>query len=470
MGKEFIREKFSNNKQLLDSEDENYVHNLYKRAIKLHKKGDLDQAILSYKKIILSAPKFAKVYNNLGVALRAKNLFPAAISAYEKSLSLAPNDAGTLSNMGNALRAIGKFKDAEKAHRKAIKVNPLYTEATYNLGLVLKDMGHFEKAIECFNLVLSQKPDHIEAHWDRSLTYLQSGDLLRGFEEYEWRWKLKRNPPRDFISPLWRGENLNNKTLLIHCEQGIGDSIQFARYIVILRQFGGKLILECQSPLKRLLNNLNECEVYSRGEELPDFDYHIPLLSIPKILATTIGKIPNKVPYIFPYIEDVMLYKKLIQGPDNWLKVGICWAGKPSQGNDRNRSSGLEPFLSILGIKNTIFYSLQVGPRANEIKEYGATGLIYDLSADLHDFAHTAAVIDNLDLVISVDTSVAHLAGAMNKKLWITLCYTGDWRYLHKKTTTDWYPSAELIQQEKFGDWESVFKRIKNKLENYKKD
>jgi tetratricopeptide (TPR) repeat protein len=469
MEKESIRKALKVSKPVLSSVDAEKVSDLFKKAVALHQQGELEQAIIGYQKVIIAAPRFAKAYNNLGVALKAKELFLSAIPAYEKSLALNPNDAGTLSNMGNALRAIGRLEDAEIAHRKALKADPEYLEATYNLGLVLKDMGKFQDALRCLDKVIIQKPEHAEAHWDRSLTYLQSGDLISGFKEYEWRWKLERNKPREFSVPLWQGDSLDGKTLLVHCEQGIGDSIQFFRYVSLLKRYNGKVVLECQKPLVNLLQNMNSCDqVVARGDKLPTFNLHVPLLSLPRIMKTTLTSIPNNVPYISSSHKYESVFKKLVTGPNNWLKVGLCWAGKPSQGNDRNRSCGIEPFLKILGIKNVIFYSLQVGPRAADIKKFGATGLIRDLSPNLKDFAHTAAAISNLDLIISVDTSVAHLTGAMNKQVWIPLCFTGDWRYLHRKTETTWYPSARLIQQKHFGNWETVFSEVNAELQNYK--
>ncbi|MBT6441103.1 MAG: tetratricopeptide repeat protein [Alphaproteobacteria bacterium] len=444
------------------------VEAAFQRATALHREGKLDEAIAGYRQVVQVAPSFARAYNNLGVALRAKNQYAAAVTAYERSLANAPGDAGALSNMGNALRALGRFEDAEAAHRAALEAKPDYAEARYNLGLVLKDRGRFAESLECLNETVRTKPDYAEAHWDRALAWLQAGDLKRGFAEYEWRWRLGDNPPRDFTQPMWDGEPLDGQTLLVHCEQGMGDSIQFVRYVALLADkcgANGKVVLECQAPLTRLFARLDGLhQVITRGEPLPDFDCHVPLLTLPRIFGTALETIPGPNPYLQPYGDDTARLAPALAAPPGWLKVGMCWAGKPTQRNDRNRSCGLAPMLEAIGVPGAVFYGLQVGPRAAELDQTGARGLIRDISPQLKDFADTAAVISQLDLVISVDTSVAHLAGALDKPTWIALTFTGDWRYLDREETTPWYPSARIFQQETNGDWRGVFSRIKAAL------
>ena len=410
-----------------EAERRRKIEATFQRATALHREGRLDEAIAGYRQVDQAAPSYARAYNNLGVALRSKNQCAAAVAAYERSLAHNPGDAGALSNMGNALRALGRLEEAEAAHRAALDAKPDYAEARYNLGLVLKDLGRFTESLECLNETARTKPDHVEAHWDRALAWLQAGDLERGFAEYEWRWRLPESPPRDFSQALWDGEPLDGRTLLVHCEQGMGDSIQFVRYVSLLADKGGRIVLECQAPLTRLFARLEGVDqVVTAGEPLPDFDCHVPLLTLPRIFGTTLETIPGSCPYLAPYSDDVARLEKLLAAPPGWLRVGLCWAGKPSQRNDHNRSCGLAPMLEAIGVPGAVFFGLQVGPRAAELDQTGARGLIRDISGELGDFADTAAVIKQLDLVISVDTSVAHLTGALDMPVWIALTFTGD--------------------------------------------
>ncbi|MDG2269364.1 MAG: tetratricopeptide repeat-containing glycosyltransferase family protein [Alphaproteobacteria bacterium] len=444
------------------------VEAAFQHATALHREGKLDKAIAGYRQVVQVAPSYARAYNNLGVALRAKSQYAAAVVAYERSLANVPHDAGALSNMGNALRALGRFEEAEAAHRAALEAKPGYAEARYNLSLVLKDLGRFAESLDYLNETVRAKPDYAEAHWDRALAWLQAGDLERGFAEYEWRWRLGNNPPRDFTQPIWDGEPIDGQTLLVHCEQGMGDSIQFVRYLALLNERcgdNGKVVLECQAPLTRLfarLDGLNQ--VVTRGEPLPDFDFHVPLLTLPRIFGTSLNTIPGPSPYLHPYDDDKTRFAPALVAPPGWLKVGLCWAGKSTQRNDRNRSCGLAPMLGSIGVPGAVFYGLQVGPRVADLDQTGARGLIRDISPQLKDFADTAAVVSQLDLVVSVDTSVAHLAGALDKPTWIALTFTGDWRYLDRQETTPWYPSARIFQQDTYGDWRGVFARIKRAL------
>jgi len=393
------------------------------------------------------------------VALRAGGAFHAAVASYNRAIALRGDDPGSHSNLGNALRALGRHGEAEASHRRAIELDSGYLEARYNLGLVLKDQGKFDEGIACLEEAVKRKPDYIDAHWDLSLALLMRGDLEAGFEEYEWRWRLADNPPRGFDKPAWNGGPLDGRTLLLHAEQGMGDSIQFARYVALVAERGGRVVLECQAPLVDLFASLEgAAEIVARGDALPDFDLHAPLLSLPRIFKTGLDSIPASESYLAADPERRKMFAGSLD--KKRFNVGLVWAGKPSHRNDRNRTAGIEPFIDLLGTPGCAFHSLQVGPRAADIVATGCAGLMRDQAPGIGDFADTAALVSGLDLVISVDTSVCHLAGALGKPCWVVLPYTPDWRWLMAREDSPWYPSLRLFRQESFGDWPGVFARI----------
>jgi len=427
-----------------------------------HREGKLDAAIAGYLKVLDCDPGSSSAYNNMGVALRSQGQFAASAACYRRAIALNPKDAPARSNLGNALRAIGQFAEAEACHRQALEIDPGNLEARYNLGLALKDRGHISEALDCLNDVLKRKPEHIDAHWDRALSWLVSGDLERGFAEYEWRWRLAEHPPRTFDQPLWSGAPFDGRTILLHAEQGMGDTLQFVRYAPMVAALGGTVILECQAPLAGLLGAVEGVSTVSVvGTPLPAFELHAPLLSLPRIFGTTLENIPSSAGYLAPNTAETTFEDVVGRSAFN---IGIAWAGKPSHRNDRHRSAGLAPFIELFGLADVAFYSLQVGPRSGDLERLGCAGLVHDLTPRLHDFSDTAAALSALDLVITVDTAVAHLAGALGKRTWLVLPYAPDWRWLHARDDSPWYDSVTLYRQTTPGDWAGVFKRIGNDL------
>ena len=428
-----------------------------------HRRGQLDDAIRGYARALALNPRMPDVYNNMGVALRSQGKLDAAVASYRRSLVLRPDNPGVYSNMGNALRELGRLQLAAASHAQAVRRAPKSPEAIYNLGLVLRDMGQVDKAMACFDKALAFRPDHVDCRWDRALTLLLKGDFLEGFEEYEWRWKLERSPPRGFSQPLWDGKPMKGKTLLIHQEQGFGDIIQFARYVPIVRAQGQcTVIVECQPELVRLLSTVpGVSKVVIRGAPLPHFDAYLPMLSVPRVLRTTLETVPKDVPYLYPPELHSVTLPPTGKGQ---RKVGIAWAGKPTHRNDRNRSCPITHFLEFAGVPGLTIYSLQKGEAAKDLQVHGCDALVTDVGRQLEDFADTAAVIHQLDLVISVDTAVAHLAGALGKPVWVVLPLAPDWRWLATGETSPWYPSMRLFRQQRHGDWEDVFVRMRRTL------
>ena len=377
---------------------------IFSEAAAMHQKGDLDAAIDGYNRSLFLNPRVPDVYNNLGVALRAKGKLEAAVACYRRSLVLRPASAAVHSNMGNALRELGRLQNSVAAHQQAIKLAPNNPEAYYNLGLALRDLGQVDQALACFGRTLALKPDHVDCHWDRSLTLLTKGQYTEGFEEYEWRWKLERSPPRGYTQPVWDGAAMKGKTLLIHQEQGFGDMLQFARYLpMVKKRSGATVMVEAQPELARLFSEVDGVDkVIERGAGLPKFDAYVPMMSLARIFATTLETVPAAVPYLHAPEMDTL---KLPPSMEKQFRVGISWAGRPTHKNDVNRSADFRQFVEFLGIPGVTVYSLQKGPREADIAEHGCTGLIANLAPRLNDFADTAAVVAQLDLIITVDTA-----------------------------------------------------------------
>lgn len=437
---------------------------IFSEAADAHQKGDLDAAIDGYNRSLFLNPKVADVYNNLGVALRAQGKLEAAVACYRRSLVLRPASAAVFSNMGNALREMGRLQTAVASHQQAIKLASNNPEAYYNLGLALRDLGQVDQALACFGRTLALKPDHVDCHWDRALTLLAKGEYAAGFDEYEWRWKLDRSPPRGYAQPMWDGGEMKGKTLLVHQEQGFGDMLQFARYLPMVkaRAGGATLVVEAQPELARLFSEIEGVDkVVERGAQLPSFDAYVPMMSLARIFATTLDSIPADVPYLkAPDMETLKLPPSL----DKQFRVGISWAGRPTHKNDVNRSCEFRHFVEFLGIPGITVYSLQKGPREADIREHGCDGLMMNLAPRLTDFADTAAVIEQLDLIITVDTAVGHLAGALGKPVWVVVPFAPDWRWLLEDEGSPWYPNHRLFRQTEPGGWDGVFARLRKAL------
>ena len=434
----------------------------FARATAHHRMGQLDQAIAEYARVIVLDPRHVDAYNNLGVALRVQGQFAAAVACYRRALALRPESANMHSNMGNALRDLGRFEEAAAALRRAIRLAPEAIEYLYNLGLVHRDMGRSDRALAAFDTVLAAKPDHVDCHWDRALIHLRRGDLERGFAEYEWRWKLKRSPPRAIAKPLWDGQPFPGKILLVHWEQGFGDTIQFVRFLPQAKKRGGTVILECQGDLARLLASAKGADkVVPSGDPPGPFDYHVPLLSLPRLLGTTRANLPAEVPYLgHPPIGGARV-PALEAGA---LKVAIAWAGSPTNRDDRRRTCPFARFLELAEVPGVVLYSIQRGKAADEMPAILDGPIVFDVGRTCVDFADNAAVLAQMDLVISVDTSIAHLAGAIGKPAWTLLSAACDWRWMDAGERTPWYPSMRLFRQKTLGDWDGVFADVRAEL------
>ena len=445
----------------------------YNLGIALNVRGQLNEALAAYRQAIALRPDFAEAHGNLGITLRDKGQLDEAIAAFRRAISLNPNDAEARGNLGIALKDNGQLDEAIAAYRQGIALKPDYAEAHSGLGNALKDKGQLDEAIAAYRQGIALKPNLPEAQYNLSLALLSRGDFQRGWEQYEWRWKCKGfpSPRRNFVQPQWDGSPLEARTILLHTEQGIGDAIQFIRYLPLVQQRVGKIILECSAELQRLFRTTAErCQIVAEGGLLPGFDLQCPLLSLPRIFGTTSTNIPRTVPYLQADAEEARTWKQRLADHSPIVNVGLAWAGNPDHKNDRNRSMKLEKLAPLGQVPGVRFFSLQKGEAAAQAKTPPPGMELVDWTEELKDFADTAALIANLDLVIAVDTAVVHLAGAMGKPVWTLLPIVPDWRWLLEREDSPWYPTMRLFRQSSWGDWDSVITRAAEALSQWIKN
>lgn len=449
----------------------------FKLGNALAKQCKPSEAIISYQNAIQIHPNYTDAYYNLGVILRKMERFDEAIAAYQKVIQIEANRAETYFSLGNVYLDLDKFEDAIVNYQKAIALNPNYAEAFNTLGTVHRLQNRLNEAISNIERAIALNPNYIEAHFNLSTTLLLMGDMQQGFAEFEYRRKIvdfaKTLPT--FSQPQWDGSPLQGKTILLFSDAALGDTIQTIRYIPQIIDRGGRLVLQCLPGFERLFQNMHGIDsIIPKGEALPHFDVYAPLLSLPYILGTTLQTIPAQIPYIFaPEGNDIKLPLGSNQTSSQALKVGIVWAsGYRCDSFDlrkfyQTKSFPLSMFERIISIPDTCFYSLQVGQHASDISIFSDRPHAIDLSVSIQDFADTATIIEQLDLVVSVDTAVAHLAGAMAKPVWTLLPYSPDWRWMSDREDSPWYPTMRLFRQAKLGDWEEVLQRVYDSLQSF---
>jgi tetratricopeptide (TPR) repeat protein len=413
-------------------------------------------------------PDFTAALSNLGLALINLRRFDEALPVLDRALAISPDSASLLNNKGIALRGLGRHSDALPAYDRAIALKPDYVEAHYNRGCCLDDMLRGEEALSSFRNILAFSPDHGDAHWNIAINRLRAGDFRTGLTESEWRWKCSTlgYKQRKFARPLWLGrEPIEGKTLLIHNDQGLGDALQFCRYAPLAAARGARVILEIDQPLRDLLSTVGGIsEIISKGEALPDFDTHCPLGSLPLAFDTTLETIPSDVPYLsFPgNAGDWHAWLGERKGP----RIGLVWSGNPTHPNDHNRSIALETLLPLLDVEAQ-FISLQKDLRPGDAAILRTRSDIRDAGSELKSFTDTAALLSRIDLLITVDTSVAHLAGALGRPAWVLLPRLPDWRWMLDREDNPWYPSLRLFRQTETATWPPVVQRVKEALQEF---
>ncbi|MCD4678603.1 MAG: tetratricopeptide repeat-containing glycosyltransferase family protein [Desulfobacula sp.] len=422
-------------------------------------------------KAIKLTPDNAACYLNMGNVLQQEEDYEGAVKWYERSKALNPNNKKVYSNLGVAFSKIGKLEASVASLKKSIKLDPCYADAHNNLSETYKFLGEYDKALDSSNKAISLVSNFVAARWNRSILLLLKGDLENGLAEYEWRWQRPQTKSRSFDSgEKWQGQQLTGKTIFVYEEQGMGDTIQFMRYLPLLQSMGGKVILEVVAPLVRLVESFKGFDRLWVGIKNVDtrptdrFDFHVPLLALPGIFKTTLENIPDKIPYLRPDSHLVQVWKKRIKKLDSF-KIGIVWAGHQNHANDMNRSVLLSKFKSLKKLEKISLYSLQKEKYGRWTNINPVQIFDQDLGEEISDFADTAAIIENLDLVISIDTSVVHLAGALGKEVLTLLPFSPDWRWMIDRDDSPWYPTMKLFRQPAPGDWNTVFKNVKKYLE-----
>jgi tetratricopeptide (TPR) repeat protein len=450
-----------------------YVEGRYNRANTLLALGRFTEALADYDHVLAARPDYPEALLNRGIALERLKTFAEALASYDRAIALRPDYAEAHSNRGIVLEKLGRFEEALASQDRALALRPDSADAHYNQGVALEKLKRFEEAMTHYDRAAALRPDFADAHHNAAFCRLSTGDLRRGWEDYEWRWQTAHLNAfkRSFAQDQWRGcDEIAGKTILLHAEQGLGDTLQFCRYVPHVAERGAHVILEVQKPLRDLMHTLpGAAKVVVKGEALPDFDLHCPLLSLPLAFGTELTTIPSAMPYLQAQPDAVAHWSRRL-GPKVRPRIGIAWSGRAEQLNDHNRSIGLRTFLSAITGVEASFVSLQREVRSADTAVLQERSDILHFGEELQNLSDTAALVANLDLVISVCTSVAHLAGALAKPVWVLLCYNADWRWLLDRDDSPWYPTARLFRQDESRAWDNVVKRVHATLDDHLRD
>lgn len=448
----------------------NYDKAINNIGVVLYKQEKHKEAIEIFKIALKVNPKYYELYSNIGACYNKLKMYDEAIESLNIAIEKNPENGGAYTNLGNVYNKIYDYKKAAKLHEKSIELEPKGENAYSNVGNSYKHLGQTKKAIDSYKKAIELKPDFVNAHFDLATMYLAKGDYKNGFVEYEWRFRKDEmlshiaNNKDIFSKPMFTGkEEIKDKTILLHSEQGFGDSIQFIRFLKPFKEkFSCKIAVKCRDELKELFKAIEEIDILvDRSEDTPEFDYHLPIMSLAKILEL---KSPKDLPKEFPYLFATKDKELEVKEEKGKLNIGICWSASVTGESYDGKVFSLEYFIPLANNPKINLYSLQVGPENEDIKKYNLEDKIIDLTDKLTDFSKTASLMKELDLVISSDTSVAHLAGALDVPVWIPLQKIPDWRWSNKGDTTPWYKSAKLFRQKTARVWDSVFQSIYDKL------
>jgi len=469
---------------LLELEDFDEALKNYDKAIRLepnnpgayNNRGNIlkdlnrfEEALNNYDIAIQLKPDFTEAHNNRGSLLNKLKRYEEAKMSLKKAISLNPQNAQAFYNLGNAIHEINDFNEALENYDKAISLKPDYAEAFNNRGSLFNDIKKFDEALENYDKAISLKPDYAEAISNKAYLKLLLGEYEEGWQLHEFRKNkinTKNNYPK-FSAPIWLGNlSIQGKSILVHSEQGLGDTIQFSRYLTMLKLLKPKnIFFHVEKTLIPIMSCFKEdITIIAKDKPLPSFDYYCPLMSLPLAFKTTINNIPNHVPYLKIDINKNKYWQNRL-GEKTKIRIGLVWSGSAHHKNDHNRSLILKQLDLILKLPFE-FHSLQKDIREIDIDTFKEYKNFFQHQDELEDFSDTAALLNHMDLIISVDTSVAHLAGALGKKVWILLPYLPDFRWLLDCDNSPWYPTAEVFRQPKVGDWESVIMKLFTELNN----
>lgn len=471
-----------------------YADAHYNLGLSYYRQSQLPLSIDAFRRAVECNEQLPAAWNSLGAALMDASHYPQAVTCLEKALSLSPDYAEAHLNLGNVLQKMGKNAEALPRIHRALSLKPDLERAWNTLGIIFDNMDA-PGAIDCFRMALQYKsdypeamsnlgrlltftkesdeglallrrvtqlwPDYADGHWNFALALLLHGQYQEGWQEHEWRWRINdfSSPKRNFSQPQWQGEDLHGKKLLIHAEQGLGDTIQFSRFLPMVKASGAEIILEIRDSLRRLMAGIPEIsQIVNYGDPLPEFDVHCPLMSLPHVFETTLDKIPPAIQ--FPSLADHRTGTSFASP----LQVGLVWAGNPNHGLDRRRSVSIQALLPLKNISNVSYFCAFKGPAAQEVLAMAPQWQITDLCSDAEDLFDTAKKISQMDLIISVDTAVAHLAATMGRPVWLLVSQTPDWRWLCDREDSPWYPSIRIFRQRSLGNWDEVVAQIEKEL------
>ena len=432
----------------------------------LKDQGRAMEAIESYRRALALDPKLTEAYFNLAVIYQTLRRFEDAEEAYRRCLRIYPRWAEAFNNLGSLLRLQGKLSEAIHCYQQALEFRPDFAEVLSNLGNVFTMQGRRAEAMVCYDQSLRMRPDHAQGHANRAMVRLAEGNFAEGWSEFEWRWKCDDFPKHGHATPQWDGSRLGDRTLLVHAEQGLGDTLQFVRYVRMLQARGDKVVVEVQPSLVRLLEQSGFRGVVARGAPLPHCDVRIGLMSLPGIFGTDLDSIPADVPYLSVDAKIIGQWRDTL-GDARKFSVGLVWQGSQTHRKDRFRSIPLARFAP-LALENVELVSLQKGPGCDQLAGVTDRFRIRDfgdaLDSDCGSFVNIAAIMKILDLVITVDTATAHLAGGLGVPVWVAVPFAPDWRWQYDREDCPWYPTLRLFRQTIFDDWSAVFEHLTAEL------
>lgn len=433
-------------------------------AAALHLQGKLNDAVAAYNQALARDPAHRFARNNLAVALQALGRLDESAAVLEATVAASPEHAEALNNLGNVRQRQGRFEEAVRCYERALQARSDYLEALNNLGNVNRVLGRFDEALTSYERALRLNPEHPRVRLARALLWLQMGDYARGFAEHEWRFRCPEYALPAIPGRRWDGGELAGKTILLYADSGLGDAIQFSRYARDVAARGGRVVLVCRRPLVRIMASCPGVDqVVVEGADWPEFQVYAPLMSLPYLLGVQGPTGAEVVPYLRPEEQLVERWQGVL-GAYSGFRIGIAWQGNPAFVRDGERSFRLESLAALAGLAGVTLLSLQKGAGHEQIAQLEGRFLVHDLGARLDDLADTAAAMLQLDLVITPDTAVAHLAGAIGVRTWVALGFAPDWRWRLDTHDSAWYPHMRLFRQHRPGDWSGVFEAMRNAL------
>ena len=425
----------------------------------------LEQAKAAYEEVIRQQPAHAQALSLLSDVMRELQDLPAAERLARTAVDTQPEFAEAWGHLGNALNDLERFDEAARCYERALQLPNPPAETHYNKGVALQRAGHVVESIECYRTILAAKPAEVNAHYNLATALLTLGQFEEGFREYEWRLQKPDLRERTYAQPAWKGESLAGKRILLYWEQGYGDTLQFLRFLPLLAERGARIVLELQAGLKTLAAPLPGVEaVFDAGETLPPFDVHAPLISVPARLGLDAGRLPSRIPYLSVPAELTARWRLRLGRKEKPLRVGLVWGGNPNVRSDRVRSPRLKPLLPLIRIPGIQWIVLQQGDGRRDLEALHPEGDVLDIAPEVRDFADTGAIMNSLDMMISSDTSTAHLAAALGVPTWALLHYAADWRWMEGEGTV-WYPELRAFRQRAPGAWDEVVSRVGKALE-----